>query len=519
MEIKKDVEYTKNIKCGDVYTESSVDFVLPDYLGDVRKILLSEVSLRPSGRFAGGDEVEFSGVVVYNVIFLDSNGGLSSVEFTSDYDYSVKCSGENYNDSIADTRVSNYSVRLIGPRKINAKTSLVGNVRLSESCVLSVGGDGFDSDREPEINTGVADLRVSKISSVLEREYAESVARMDGAITDEVSIVHSSAECSVDEISADDNGVSLKGHIRIQTVIRNGEEPAYRVEKTIPFDERVDFEELDSKMHLIPQITVSSLKSNINADENGCEAVVSIILDICVIGEGNEKASLVLDGYHTDCPTDNTYDVFDYSTLINVASVKGTHNAEIGRKELECDGIREVVYLSSVPKIEQVQFDGEVAVVVGEIRYSGIVSEIINDNISYSGIKFSSPFATNVNVSCQNSDKTQIEAEIYARDTEATLDAEKLYASCTLETVVKVVENCERMILSSMTRCEGEKYESDSAKITVYYPDKNETLFSVAKRFHTSCLKVANDNNIVESVFAESNPSGSLSSVKKLIIY
>ena len=64
MEIKTSVSYLKNQKCADVYTESQTDYVLPDYLGDVRKILFTEAVLRPSGRFAGGDEVEFSGIVV-----------------------------------------------------------------------------------------------------------------------------------------------------------------------------------------------------------------------------------------------------------------------------------------------------------------------------------------------------------------------------------------------------------------------------------------------------------------------
>ena len=178
MEIKTNVDYFKSVRCSDVYTESSVDYVLPDYLGEVRKILFSDVSLRPSGRFAGGDEVEFSGIVVYNVVYLDSEGSLSSVEFTSDYDYAVKCSGENYNDSIADTRVSNYAVRLTGPRKISAKASLVGSVRMSEKSSLALSGDGAESECERELECGNVAVRVSKTSSVVEREYAEAVSSL-----------------------------------------------------------------------------------------------------------------------------------------------------------------------------------------------------------------------------------------------------------------------------------------------------------------------------------------------------
>lgn len=519
MEIKTDVSYLKNLKCADVYTESQTDYVLPDYLGDVRKILFTEAALRPSGRFAGGDEVEFSGVVVYNIVYLDGEGELSSVEFTSDYDYSVKCSGENYNDSIADTRVSNYAVRLIGPRKINAKASLVGSVRLSEKDSLSVSGDAFSGDSSPEINTGSVDIRVSKTSSVTEREYAESVARLDGAIADEVSVVYSCAEAMVDETRAEENSVCVKGKLRMCAVIKNADEPAYGAEKMVGFEENIDFEGVTSSMVMIPELTVSSLKASVNADEMGCEVVLSGIVEMCVIGEGNQRVDILLDGYLKDTPTDNDYEDFNYTKLIDAASVKGSHNAELDRADIESEGLREIVFLTSTPKVEQVEKNDGGVSIVGEIRYSGVASEMIGDKISYTSIKFSSPFATNVNLDCQNDEKTHIEVEVHTQNTSATLDADKLYATCTLESAAVAVEDgCER-ILSAMSRREGESYESDGAKITVYYPSSEDTLFSVAKRFHTSGIKVAKDNDITESVFASDNPSGSLSGVKKVIIY
>ncbi len=519
MEIKTSVSYLKNQKCADVYTESQTDYVLPDYLGDVRKILFTEASLRPSGRFAGGDEVEFSGIVVYNMIYLDGEGELSSVEFSSDYDYSVKCSGEDYNDSIADTRVSNYAVRLIGPRKINAKASLVGSVRLSERESLDVSGDAFSGEYSPEINSGSVDVRVSKTSSLSEREYAESVARLDGAIADEVKVIYSSAETMVDEVHAEEDSVSVKGKLRMCAVIKNGDEPAYCAEKLVSFDESVEFEGVTPSMILSPELTVSSLRSSVNADETGCEVVLSGIVEICVIGEGNQRVDLLLDGYLKEAPTVNSYESFNYTTLVDAASVKGSHNAELDRADIESEGLREIIFLTSTPKVEQVEScDGGVSI-VGEIRYSGLASEMIGDKISYTPIKFSSPFATNVNLNCQNDDKTQVEVEVHTRNSSATLDSEKLYATCTLESsAVAVTDGCER-ILSSMSRCEGESYESDGARITVYYPTSDDTLFSVAKRFHTSGIKVAKDNDITESVFASDNPTGSLSGVKKVIIY
>ena len=519
MEIKTNVDYLKSVRCADVYTESNVDYVLPDYLGDVRKILFSEAVLRPSGRFAGGDEVEFSGIVVYNLVYLDSEGRLSSVEFTSDYDYSVKCSGENYNDSIADTRVSNFAVRLVGPRKINAKASLVGSVRLSEKSSLSLSGDAFESGFEPEINRGSVSVRVSKTSSVVEREYAEAVANLEGAIADEVQVVYSSIEPMVEEIQPMDDVLNVKGKLRMCAVIKNGEEPAYGVEKNVNFDEKIDFDGLSSEMHLIPELSVTSLKSSINANENGCEVVLSGIVEMCAIGEGNQSVELVLDGYLKEAPTDNSYENFGYTRLVSAEPIKSSHTAEIDRADIESEGMREVVFLTSTPKIEQIEKgDGRVTV-SGEVRYSGVASEMIGDKISYTSLKFSSPFSVNVNCSCQNDDKTQVEIELHTQNTSATLDSDKLYATCSFEGTSVVLAEEKQLVLSEMTCLESDDGCSEAAKITVYYPAPGDTLFEVAKRFRTSTLKLAQDNDITQSVFSSDNPSGSLSGVKKLIVY
>ncbi len=519
MEIKTDVSYLKNTKCSDVYTESQADYILPDYMGDMRKILFTDATLRPSGRFAGGDEVEFSGVVVYNVIYMDSEGTLSSVEFTSDYDYSVKCSGESYNDSIANTRVSNYAVRLIGPRKISARASLVGSVRLSESCTVGLSGNALEGESTPELKRGTLDIRMSKLSSVCEREFAEELTRLDGAIADEVSVIYPTAEILIDDVRAEDGEISIKGKIRMTAVIKNADMPAYGVEKLVPFEEAVELEGCDGLVSLAPQITVSSVKASVNADDSGCEVVISGILELCVVGEGNQHIEVISDGYLKDCPTDNSYEELGYTRLVDSASVKGSHSAEMSRADMESGEIREILFLTATPRLERVERSDSGAALLGEIRYSGIASETAGDKISYTGVKFASPFEVNANLNCQNAENLRIEADVQAGNCSWSLDGEKIYATCTLESRVLGLEESSCQTLASMTRRDGEKYESDGATVTVYYPVSGDTLFSVAKRHHTSCLKLARDNDISDAVFAADNPEGSLTGVKKLIIY
>ena len=64
----------------------------------------------------------------------------------------------------------------------------------------------------------------------------------------------------------------------------------------------------------------------------------------------------------------------------------------------------------------------------------------------------------------------------------------------------------------------GENQFKDDSVVTVYYPDASESLFSIAKRFHTSVVEIAESNSISESVFSSFDAPLGGSGVKKLLI-
>ena len=519
MEINKNTRYVKNVKCQDVYTESRAEYTLPDYCGDMRKILFTDASLRPSGRFAGGDEVEFSGIVVYNVVYLDAEGELCSAEFSSDYDYSVKCSGENYKESTSETKISNYAVRLMGPRRISATASLVGSVRISEDAEITISGSAFEGDSSPEVNTKTVALRRTGLSETVEREYAEQMVSLDGAIADEVSVIYSNAEPIVESVDPTENSVNIKGRIQVMSIVKNGDQNTFCVEKSIPFDENISFEGADTYLKVLPEILVTSIKSTVNATESGCEIVMNLILEMYAIGERNDNVSIVTDGYLKNAETENRYSDMPTSCIVSIESVRGVHNAEIDKSDTEADSVGEIVFVTATPKIERVEMEDDAVSIVGEIRYSGVACDTVDGNKNYIALKFTSPFATNVNYNCHNNENLRHEVKVIARSAMASVDSNKIYASCSLESSAIICRDGVETILSSSVKVDGGLAESTESGITVYYPDSSDTLFSVAKRFRTSSMKIAMDNNISDVVFAGDNSEGILAGVRKLLIY
>lgn len=518
MEYNTKKDFIKRERCSDVYSESTAEYTLPDYNGDIRRILFTDACVRPAGKFEGGDDVQFSGIVVYTVVYSDSENNLTSVSFTSDYDLSVKCSSETLSGAFCDTRVANYAVRLLGPRKISAKASVVGKAKVYSRDEISVSGDAFEGDETPEVLTKRVNIESIGSSENVEREYAESMIRLEGAIADEVSVVFSDAEVNVDEIEAVDGGVELEGEISLAAVIRNGDEPARLVTKTVPFEERLAFENVREDMKFFPTVTVSSLTSSVNADDTGSEVVLSLIVDFGVLGEYNEGIELITDAYMKTKDTENEYADFESTEIVDVVKEREAHTVEIPRLELEQDNMREIVFLKSTPKIEKIEEASNGLCLEGEIKYSGIASEMNDDgSISYSAIKFSSPFTKNIS-NCRLGDDRKIDASVRSFLASATVDADTVYASSTLEFLISTRRETSNKRLSQCSMLEGEAIATES-EIVVYYPTSNDTLFSVAKRFRRAGSKIALDNSLVSSVMADGSEDYSLEGVKRLIIY
>ncbi|MBQ7387512.1 MAG: DUF3794 domain-containing protein [Clostridia bacterium] len=517
MEINKENEYKKSTRRADVYVDSAAECVLPDYNGDVRKLLLCDAELHPSGKFFGDGEVELTGIIVYNVVYSDPDGNLDSTSFTSDYEYKVKCAQELYVDCIADTRVANVAVRLIGPRKISVKSSVVGSVTVIEEASVSVDASLSDGEHSPEIATQTVEVRDTVVSESVEREYAETVASIDGAIADEVSVLYSGADFELDDTSFADGNLTIEGELTLFAVVRVGEDGVSVYEREIELTQQIPFDEARADMTFIPSVSVVSLKDSVNATETGSDVVLSAIVEFSAVAEGNSELDVVSDAYMKECASESTYDDFGYCRFVSSVCCCENTEGSIPRSELDTESVREVILTSARAKIDSCEVSDGSATVSGEIKYSAIASSVDGEGKeTYFPVKFSSEFSKNVNLNCQTSEKTRVEPKISLSRVKGYVDAERVYGSAKMNLCLAVLSDESERVLSTFTVREDLPFEKRGSRISVYYPEADETLFSVAKKYHTTAAKVALDNSITEAVSAGDKAA---LNVKKLIIF
>ena len=137
--------------------------------------------------------------------------------------------------------------------------------------------------------------------------------------------------------------------------------------------------------------------------------------------------------------------------------------------------------------------------------------------LSYVPLKFSLPFERSLKVNTVGSVIPEVSVKTHGAS--ATFDASKLYTSCLLEIYAIISEEKHINRLASSRKDSDQSYEKDLSRIVVYYPSAEDDLFSIAKKYRTTALKIASDNALDAEVMT--NLDGKIGSfgVKKLILY
>lgn len=497
--------------------QSTGEYVLPDYQGDVRKVLFSRATAVTSGKYHNGDVLESAGIVCYDIVYLDSEGNITPVTFTTDFELSVKCSEDSYIDAYVDTRVANFALRLMGPRKFVAKASLECKCRISESASYAVSGDAFDGT-EMEARCETVNVAYGVYGTGEERELAEEVERLEGAIVDEVDVLLCTAEPRGVSITRTEEGAEVKCEIAVTLLMKCANDVPYSVEHVLDFNDTVMTDAIDEGMSLAGNVDIISVRPNINPEEDGVSVVVNLLAVCSVSASGNVPVRIVKDCYSTSQGTECQCGEFGYTEYIGSRNISEKFATELLRESIGAESVRNVFFSVATPKVESVDIVENMLKIGGSIRFSGIACEILEDGTpAYSPIKFDVPFVQDVNYDSPIPTSARSNVCVMASCVRIDLDQANVRPSCTLTTYSSLTVD-KREPCVSTANLTDEHFERDMSLVSVYYPSSGESLFDVAKKFHTSPLSIAKDNELTESVFsAQGDPDG-LKGIRCLII-
>lgn len=512
----EEISYKECAVYREVVCDVSCDFTLPDYLGDIKRIIMTKESLSVGGAYLDAGQISGCGVVTYNVIYVDSEGKLTSAEFSREYECSGRCECDTLCHTYITSRIVNSSIRATTPRKLVAKSTVASNIHgFTEQSILIP--EEFSSGNL-EFKDEHTFVRSTNVTHLPEREYAERLATLEGVMADDITVISRNARPEIKSVEMRDGVIFVKGLIKVECAVMCAPLAPCVEELTLQINEECPAGCKDPvSLFAIPN--VSSLTVNVQPTEEGCELTCDLILDLTVVEDENISVSMPTDAYAPERVVDLEYNTVKLESIAMPISESFMSEVRKDRLELGLAEARDIIITDATVKPDPVRKEGDNVFLTGEIKFMGVATQVSEDGaLSYVSFKTSVPYEHIVNNTCQNLDGVTFDILTSVNDVSCMIDKDEALFECNVCFDGVAISDRSCRYISSVKIAE-EKAERPPRRVVVYYPDKDESLYEVAKQFDTTSRAVANINSLGIDVAASPAKSGGLSGVKRLIIY
>ena len=469
--------------------EAAGDFSLPDYMPEIKRLLFVSAKALPEGKFLNGGALELDGTVAYTAVYVGDDGSLTAAPLTAEYtaDTSLPFVPENTEMIFVDTEIENVTYRATGPRSLNVKSRLRFHVMcdgLFEAEDAVADGEG----RVSENGTGIERLR-EEIRSV-ERRRGSVTAGVTGEISAPGGArpVLCGGELFVTSAVPGEAEVRADGKVVI-TVLFVGDGGGRRsVRCEIPFSSSVPVGS-DGKFSGA-RAWGRAASVNVTPAEDGSGVyTVSCEYDLEAEAYTDVPSSVCTDSYSTVYETENEYRDLEFPVLV----AAGTKRLDVaGSAELKAGGAHAETICAS-PSVCQLSVsvsDGKI-VAAGNVKVRAVVGTEDDVFVRETDVLIKTDLADAPDgVSAQD---LQCAAFLSAFDADVSVSGETLNAKCDAQISYCV---CRRRKAKPLTLVKlGEKLPDGAPQIRAYYPERDESVWNVCKKYRADRAKVMQNNS------------------------
>ena len=491
-----------------VINEISGDFTLPDYQPEIKKLLKVTASVLPASRYIGDRGAEFSGGIDYYVIYAGADNQIYCAPLSAEYKIDVPLEGSvselQNTTGYAVITPDNVSGRVTSPRKLSIKCRLRTRARIFGDASLDDrfgGGDG-----SLEVLYGLDDSARSVVSTgEMLRLSDEIVASGSG---DEIRVVSADGRALVDEVICTEGNVNCRGNLYLKLLMsrEDGSAP-YTLTRKIPFSQ------------LVASAGVSH-GDDASARASVCEMSITvedgrIAIDIGMLIECHaatlDKVKYVKDVYSTERRVDSEYRILDFPRREIAENGNFTLSESMTLEEAGIANGASVIDITGSVYPESYSFDSDRCTVSGRARYD----ILLENGGEYSSAVIEFPFKYETRSPDQ---LAGVPADALfsgeAVSTRARIDGERIGIDSEISMSGCIFEIAKTKILDKV--CFGDEIGRRVGEYTVCYPDKSESLWSVAKRYGAPIDTVVAANKLAREAALDSEDS--LADIKYLMI-
>lgn len=474
--------------------EASEEFILPDYIPEIRKLLACKAQVLPESRYISDKDVQCAGSITYHLIYTDDEGNLCGTPLSSSYEAVVPIAQDS-KTVLTDTVVENTQPRVNGPRRISIKSRLktralcLKNKEISENITPKSSADEMFLQRQTaEIDTFdiyEASLDGIKISDQFDMKDLK-----------EARPLWCDAVATIKDYKVRDRGISVRGDACVKCICQ-GENGVFTLSKQVPIAEEIECEgarERDSA-----RVSVKCVSLSISNEQS--LDTPQLFFDLCCEMNAEvlrkRKVEVTTDCYSTKYESEATYTDLESYEGVKIQQASFTLTEGIKRKSNDADIIIDQIVN---PVCEKIEARGNSLHLAGKL-YTSIIArgkEDENGRSEYLCDSYEIPFKHEIELPKAVNSYT-LRINLSTSTPSARYDESRLHVSCEIYVGIMLIEKNTARVLEGATLLKEQELKNDASIVRVYFPKSDDTLWTIAKKYHTTINKIKSENDLAEN--------------------
>ncbi len=476
-----------------------LDYILPDYLPDIFRVLKCSIDPRVISHSLNGDKITFDLNVSIRALYLSNDSSsLYTIAQSQNYTKTVDLSTIPKNPCIRITPTTDYAnCRVVNPRRVDIRGAVSTKITLeceqSTDIVSNAKGLNLQLKKEPVTFPAKRLTAAKRITITEEIELSKTRGKIN-------SVIKSNCIINSFEKKIIANKLIIKGEAKVSLLYNceaEADEPQNieTVKFSVPFSQIIDIDGINEQYEAMTNISVASLELIPNKSSDNSEIECEIIMLINCVAFRYDTHELATDAYSTKYQCD--FDCSDIMLEKNPIEIKEnqTIKAELTCRDLE---ISTAVDVWAKPFNIQSKYNANKNsfIVFGNIEIGAIAKDendcpiYLEDTISFehcldisvdeNSIADLNVYIDNYTFTITSSDIIELKAELFVCGYVKEYDSRKLITN------INVNED-------------NIKMKDNSYAVKLYYAEQNEDIWEIAKKFSTSVSAIAQENELSDS--------------------
>lgn len=474
---------------------TDVDLTLPDYCPDIEKILKCSLTPKIQSKTLSGGQLQVEGFCVVNVLYVErAKKSIRCCEQTVNFSQSFSLKETPENPVIITKTKSEYiNCRALSPRRLvmHGAFSLYAKVICSSETKI------FAPETDKALETNVLNVKCVNLVSLCQEQFSISEEVSVGDKPPVEAVLHSAVSVNITDNKAVTGKLMINGEINLKmlyiTDVENGE--TAKLDYILPFNQIIDCEGIDENTVNCLNCEIMSYEIRLKNDVMSEKPSVLLDLKLCITEEGYalRNENIIVDAYSVEYQTRPLFDNLPVIGEITCINDNHIEKSSVGISDGK---------ISKIINIYSDNINSESCFEEGMLKTSGKINVCIlalnEDNLPVfieRTIDYSNK--TTAESDCNNILSVQPRvASISYR----LADDNNIELRCEIKTQIIAVN---KMIVRSVQ--EVEVYEDkpikpDNCALTLYFAEKGETLWDIAKAHNTKLDMLLEENSVEKQI-------------------